>query len=73
MSKTKFVKGKHVPNKIPIGATALAYLLYKELSLTPLQKGVFLTFAIIFLILAWGAFIYQLVGGEGAEPEWKSE
>lgn len=73
MSKTRIVRGKHIPMRAPTLATIVYYLLFKEINPQGTARGVVLTILIGLVVLAWTLFFAQIWLNELSEPEWKDK
>lgn len=71
MSKKQVIKAKYLPARLPLLGTAVAWLMYRELDLTGVGAGVYITIVSIILGFAWIFGIVQIFIVDPSEPVFK--
>lgn len=73
MGKRQVIKSKFIPAQPPTLGTIVAWLLYRELNLTGVAAGVYITIAATILGLAWVFCLAQIWTTEPLDPVFKEE
>lgn len=69
MTKRKVIKAKYIPARLPIVATIVYWLLYRELNLSGIGAGIYITVVSIILAIGWiASFVAQIFISDPSDP-----